>query len=152
MESAPHPTPSGTSRLKKRRRRQSAARARTAWLIGAIVLVFVAGIFLSGGGIEFVRSLYSPVALIVVIFLIVEYVVLKGRDRSRLYRIELDQMREKRRRDNEFLHDIERDIQSVENDLASLEDRFESGDDRGQELRRLRSKFEDLRRAADRRC
>ena len=133
--------------MNKRRSKHSRAGARTTWLILAIVVIFLGGIFLSGGGLDFVRSLYGPVAVIVVILLIVEYVVLKGRDRSRFYRIEIEQMREKRRSDAELL----RHLGTRMRDICQRVDALDLGDEKRapeiEELRRLCRQLEDLRQS-----
>ena len=60
------------------------------------------------------------VGLLVLLF--VEYILLKGRDRSRIYRIELDQLHEKRNADL-------RDIRQWESQLGEIEGLFANRDD-----------------------
>ena len=115
----PPRTPSGAARLRRRRGgRPHAPRLRPVWLILAILGVFALGLHLSGGLGEFLQNLYSPVAIIVVVFLVIEYIVLEGRDRSRIYRIELDQMREKRRLDAAFLREVEDELRRLEDGFS----------------------------------
>ena len=82
-------------------------------LVAAIVIVFALGIYLAGGRREILRHLYSHFAILLVVFLIIEYVVLKGRDRSRIYKIERDQARARRRDDQEFLREADDEIGTV---------------------------------------
>jgi len=105
---------SGFARLRSRRRRTAApGRVKNYTLIGAIVLVFSLGIYLAGGGRELLRHAYSHFAILLLVFLIIEYIVLKGRDRSRIYRIERDQARAKRREDMEFLRETGEEIERI---------------------------------------
>jgi hypothetical protein len=112
------PSRSGTARLRKRQPRPPSP-VKNIILILAIVTVFVTGLILTTHGKDFLRSLYSPVAIIVVIFLAIEYIALKGRDRSRIYRIELDHARTKRRQDLEFLRGVEKEISEIEEMIHS---------------------------------
>lgn len=61
------------------------------------------------------RSLYSPLAIILVVVVIVEYLIIKGGDRSRLYLIELERMHEREQvhvaRMRRALEELERAIE-----------------------------------------
>jgi hypothetical protein len=131
------PLPSGVARLRRRRRHENRFRPKARWLILALFAVFSAGIVLSGNGRDFLRYLYSPVAIIVVIFAIAEYIVLKGRDRSRIYRLELDQMREKRHQEIDFLHEMEDELRETERALEALGDGGDSAAEAGKVRARL---------------
>jgi hypothetical protein len=112
------PSRSGTARLRKRQPRPFSPVKNAVLLLG-IVVVFVIGLILTIQGKDFLRSLYSPVAIIVVIFLAIEYIALKGRDRSRIYKIELDHARTKRRQDLEFLRGVEKELSEIEEMIHS---------------------------------
>jgi hypothetical protein len=66
---------------------------------GEIVLLAVAalaGITLVTQDLDWVtRMLYSPLAFILLIVVFAEYLIIKGGDRSRLYQIEIERMRER---------------------------------------------------------
>jgi hypothetical protein len=111
---------SGAARLRKRRGRRDRLGLKPVWLIAAILVVFGAGFVLSGGGAAFLQNLYSPVAVIIAIFLMIEYIVLKGRGRSHIYHLELDQLRQRRHEEIEFLRDLEEELHRIEKDLERL--------------------------------
>lgn len=110
------------ARLRRRRtRRRSPSPAKNAALILGIVLIFGTGLGISRQGIDFFRFLYHPMAIIVVILLLIQYIILKGRDKSRIYRIELEQARRKRQEDLEFFQRLEATIQKLEVQAQSKE-------------------------------
>jgi hypothetical protein len=106
--------------LKQRTRKRAPASVKNAWLITAIAVVFLAGIVWSAGVQATVRFLYEPSAIVILVLVLLEYIVLKGRDRSRIYRIELEKMRDKRHRDIEFLRELEAALAALEKDLEAL--------------------------------
>ncbi len=93
---------------------------KNVFLVIAILVVFTTGVFLAGGFGRFVAVIYDPVALAVAALLFGQYVLLKGRDRSRLYRIELDRMREKRAEDLRFLQGMAKELEALEKDVATI--------------------------------
>lgn len=109
---------SAMARLRRSRKTARApSRLKNYGLVAAIAIVFSLGVYLAGGGREFLQGIYSHFAILLVVFLIIEYIVLKGRDRSRIYKIERDQARARRREDIEFLREIEERIETVQQDL-----------------------------------
>jgi hypothetical protein len=112
----PASTPPGPRRRAKRHG-SSRASYRSSVLIVAILFVFGLGLHLSGNLSEFLHALYSPVALIAIIIMMAQYIVLKGRDRSRMYRIELHKARHKRTEEIEFLQTIEARLGEAKHDL-----------------------------------
>ncbi|HUT23715.1 MAG TPA: hypothetical protein VM492_05185, partial [Sumerlaeia bacterium] len=118
-----NPSPSSgpaSSRDRSRRRRpRPPSPLKNALLILAIITVFALGVVLSGGAKEFIRVLYGPVPLVIAILLIIQYILLKGRDRSRLYKMELDQVRLKRREETDFLRRLEGELQEIESALEA---------------------------------
>ena len=64
-------------------------------------------ILLTGNALTILRHLYSPYAAFVAVVMLVEYVLLKGADRSALYRRELEAARQKRREDLLALREME---------------------------------------------
>jgi len=63
------------------------------------------------------RFFYSPLAIILLIVVFVEYLIIKGGDRSRLYLIELERMREREQehvaRTRRALEEIHRAIEGI---------------------------------------
>jgi hypothetical protein len=117
------PTPprtTSTARLQKRTRKRSPASVKNAWLITAIAVVFLIGVVWSAGPQRTIEFLYEPTAIVILVLVLLEYIVLKGRDRSRIYRIELEKMRDKRHQDIEFLRELEAVLAALEKDLESL--------------------------------
>jgi hypothetical protein len=112
---SPSSDPASSRDRSRRRRPRPPSPLKNALLILAIIAVFALGVVLSGGAKEFVRVLYGPGPLVVAILLILQYILLKGRDRSRLYKMELDQVREKRREEADFLRRLEAEIRHIEN-------------------------------------
>ena len=95
-------------------------RIRNAWLILAIVIVFGAGVVMSGAGGKLIDKLYGPAALIIVVILMIQYILLKGRDRSRVYKIEIEKMRAKRHDDVERMRHLETELAHLEQRLHRL--------------------------------
>lgn len=116
------PISSGTSRLRERRSRPRRPRVTNARLIVAILVVFTIGAILSGEAAAFLSKLYGGAAIVLMVVLIIEYIVLKGRDRSRIYKIEIESMREKRHKDLEFLQSVERELAGLDESLQVLAD------------------------------
>jgi hypothetical protein len=52
---------------------------------------------------EIVGYIYHPVAGLIALLLIIQYLWLKSADRTRIYRMEIDRLRGQRRRDEELL-------------------------------------------------
>jgi hypothetical protein len=114
-------TPLGkVSKPHRRHTKASMGRMRNAWLVVAIITIFLIGLFIQVGWRTFLESLYRPAAVILIVFLAIEYIIIKGRDRSRIYRIELQSLREKRREDIEFIRNLEEDLEQIDEVLAEL--------------------------------
>lgn len=122
MKNSPASTPSGVKRLQeKSASRKSPHRLSNGALILIILGVFFTGLILSGLAQGLLRKIYDPMAFVLLVLLFVEYILLKGRDRSRIYRLELDQLHEKRRADL-------RDIRQWESQLGEIEGLFAGRD------------------------
>lgn len=72
-----------------------------------IVIGILALIIVTGNHELILSTLYSPTAAIIAIIMLIEYLVLKGSDRSPIYRRELEAAREKRRDDLLALRAVE---------------------------------------------
>ncbi|MFW6304082.1 MAG: hypothetical protein ACOC2L_05615 [Candidatus Sumerlaeota bacterium] len=126
--------------------RASLGRMRNAWLIIAIITVFLIGLILQVGWETFLDLLYRPVAIVIIVFLAIEYILIKGRDRSRIYRIELQQLREKRREDIEFIRNLEEDLEKMDETLAKLRMSLPSdAEDEMEHIRDIRERLDSVR-------
>ena len=148
MEKPPfRPTPSGAARLRERRQTTSKLWLKQSLLILAILAVFGLGVVSSGNATQWLRKLYSPFAVIIVTVLVVQYILLKGRDRSRLYRMEIDQLRERRREDSDFLQEMEEELRKLDERLAPSEpDSPESPSGDSSQVASARARIQSLRK------
>jgi hypothetical protein len=122
------PSPKAISRLRKRQPPSPPSRKKTMMMVGTIFLCLAISFIYSQRGEsaqELIKQLYSPVVAIIVFFLALEYIILKGRDRSRVLHIELEQAREKRQSDLEYLRKLDSHLLQMENQLRSLESQLE---------------------------
>jgi len=84
-----------------------------------ICLISLCVLLLVSNNVEsFIRVLYSPVAFLVLIVVIGEYIILKSADRSRIYKIELDQLRHLQMARIKMFHRLEQQLDEI---LASLD-------------------------------
>lgn len=108
--------------------------------MGDVVLVLlVAGIvwlFLSFDPTEVLAALYNPWVGVVVLLLILEYLWIKSGDRTRIYRRELDRLRDRAKKDERLLR-RSREILSQTIDGPATEEEGRPGDwlSRARELR-----------------
>lgn len=96
--------------------------------VGIVVLVFATGNYRT-----LLEKLYSPYAAFVAVIMLLEYVVLKGADRSALFRRQLHAAREKRRDDLLTMREMEGRLAQMETNLGGLED--ERGEGSAQAIR-----------------
>ncbi len=71
-----------------------------------VILVIVAGlvaVFYNFTVDEIFNILYSPQTGLIVLIIIVQFIWLKSGDRTRVYRIEIQKLRDQRRQDEDFL-------------------------------------------------
>jgi purine-cytosine permease-like protein len=96
-------------------RRRRAVTSAEILVIAAILLCIV--LLFTGSFSTFFSILYSPFSFIILVVIITEYIILKGTDRSRIYRIEIDRLREKRKEDIAFNREIEAELQKLQSAL-----------------------------------
>lgn len=94
------------------RRRLRSGELATLITIGILGLILV-----TGNARGLLRILYSPTAGLIAVVMLVEYILLKGADRSALYRRELDAARSKRREDLLALREMEERIVELRESL-----------------------------------
>ncbi|KPL09567.1 hypothetical protein AMJ85_06485, partial [candidate division BRC1 bacterium SM23_51] len=96
-------------------------RARRVWLrTGEIILLAVAAfclVVLVTQDLSLVTGLlYSPLAIVLLVVVFVEYLIIKGGDRSRLYLLELERMHE---REQEHVAQTRRALEEIRGALES---------------------------------
>lgn len=96
-------------------------RTRSGELAAVITIGVIALIVVTGNFPAIVRVLYSPYAAFVAVVMLVEYIILKGADRSALYRRELEATRAKRRDDLLAMRKIEAALVELDDELAEAE-------------------------------
>ncbi len=89
---------SGSGRKKSRRKRVRSGDL-IVLLIAAVVIIIVYNYQVS----DIVGVLYNPWVGVVLVIMILEFLILKSGDRTRVYRLELDKLRESRRKDEDLL-------------------------------------------------
>jgi amino acid permease len=89
-----------------------------------VVIVFLVALIISGilllitNDIDiFVSLLYSPYSFLLLMVVLVEYIVLKSIDRSKVYRLENQRLKAKRRRETEFRQRMERELQEIQKEM-----------------------------------
>ena len=72
---------------------------------------------------SFFRLLYNPVSFLILVIVLAEYIVLKSADRTRIYRIEVDQLRSRLLEQVKAQHQIEQAIDDIEDIIHDIETR-----------------------------
>ncbi len=93
---------------------------------------------------SFINVLYSPVAFLVLVVVLVEYIILKSADRSRLYKIELDYLRQRKIEQIKIFHQLERRLEEVVKVLHNLKT-YTSEPEKQEELERLKNRMQQLK-------
>jgi predicted ferric reductase len=92
--------------------------SKTPYLLVVIILVLIiihGIIFLLTRDLEIIyRVLYNPYSFFLLVVVILEYIILKGMDRSRIYKLEVERLKKKRRKDMEFHVRVEKQIRELE--------------------------------------
>lgn len=84
-------------------------------VIGVLILIAVTGNFA-----RIIDALYGPYTVLIAVIMLVEYLILKGGDRSDIYRRELEAARHKRRDDLLALREMETQIVELRAHLQTL--------------------------------
>ena len=91
---------------------------------GEIIVLIAIGvgilIFITGNHRLILDKLYSPYAFFIVVIMLVEYLLLKGADRSEIYRRELEAALQRRRDDLLTMREIERRLVDLRGQLNAL--------------------------------
>ena len=89
-----------------------------------VVIVFLVALIISSilllitNDIDiFVSLLYSPYSFLLLMVVLVEYIVLKGIDRSKVYRLENQRLKAKRSREMEFRQRMERELREIQKEM-----------------------------------
>jgi hypothetical protein len=102
------------------RLRRAAARVRNGDVLLAIVIGAAIVLLVNFSLAEIFGFLYHPVAGLIALLLIVEYLWLKSGDRTRIYRMEVDRLRQLRRSDEDLLRRCRAALKSGQADDALL--------------------------------
>lgn len=105
-EEAGGPTPSLGAREEKRRprrRRRGRGRPHSGDLFLALLVFVIVLVFVIFEPKDVVYTLYNRTAGLILIIMVVEYLVLKSMDRTRVYQLENMRLREQRRSDRQTL-------------------------------------------------
>lgn len=94
-------------------------------IIILIVIGILAAIGFTGNFDAIMKTLYSGYSVAIVVVMLVEYLLLKGSDRSAIYRRELEAARIKRRDDLLALRDLETQLVELRGRLAAALERSE---------------------------
>ncbi len=84
---------------KNRRRRKSAI----PWIVGMVVLFAAFLIYYQNWLWDVFEILYGPTAGVILILMVIQYLVLKSGDRTRIYRLEIERLSRIRRNQEDLL-------------------------------------------------
>ncbi|MCX7765484.1 MAG: hypothetical protein N2246_02105 [Candidatus Sumerlaeia bacterium] len=70
----------------------------------------------------FIRVLYNPISFLVLVVILGEYIILKSADRSRIYKIELEQLRRRQLEYLKVFHRLEQELDKLAGAIANLKD------------------------------
>jgi hypothetical protein len=69
----------------------------------------------------FLSILYSPYSFLLMVVIFLEYIILKGMDRSRIYKLEIQRLKQKRNKDMDLHLKLEKQIQEIQTSLGDSE-------------------------------
>lgn len=84
-------------------------------VIGVLILIVVTGNYA-----RIIEAIYGPYTVLIAVIMLVEYLILKGGDRSDLYRRELEVARHKRRDDLLALREMETQLVEMRSHMQLL--------------------------------
>jgi hypothetical protein len=126
-ERPPRSTPGAEyaeDRIRRPRRRRIHSSDVWLFLVFAVILV----LFLSGWHEKILEVIYGKVALVILAVMLVEYLVLKARDRSRFYRLQLHMINNRRREDLCVLRETRDSLGLATERFKRLRRRIEAGE------------------------
>jgi uncharacterized integral membrane protein len=134
--------------------RKSKDRRKKPWFIPflgtlAVLLILLLLLLLVSNSVRtFLAIIYSPFAFAIMLIVVLEYVILKAVDRSRIYRLEIERLRSKRAEDIALWRDLEGHLSEALKRLQELEGGAATTDPDASlsSLRALRSKLEEILR------
>jgi len=86
-------------------------------VLGTIIILGVL-LLLTNDFDLFLSILYSPFSFLLLVVIILEYIILKGMDRSRIYKLEIQRLKQKRKKDMEWLQRMDKEIREIHNSLG----------------------------------
>jgi hypothetical protein len=129
-----------------RPRRQRLVHSSDVWILLAVAVVVI--MFISGMAERLRAMFYGPTALAVLVALIIQFLVLKARDRSRFYRLQLHMISNRRREDLCLLRETRDNLAEATKTLRALRERIETPGPDVEETGRLLSELEEQVRNA----
>ncbi|MBN1476734.1 hypothetical protein JXA47_08275 [Candidatus Sumerlaeota bacterium] len=116
------------------------------WVI--LLFVVILFLFLSGTFESVLDVLYSRLAFVVIVVMLIEFIVLKTRDRSRFYRMQLQMTSNRRREDLRLLRETRDTLAECSASLDDLRCEIERGENGQQDslarLEQIREKIEQM--------
>lgn len=105
----------------EKQKTQKPKRSNFSYLLaqGVLVIIALLGLLLLllDDYTLFARILYSPYSFLVLVIMLLEYVVLKGLDRSRIYKLELKRLKAKREKDLVARRKLDEKLKDIEDEL-----------------------------------
>jgi ABC-type multidrug transport system fused ATPase/permease subunit len=111
------------------------------WIVLAVAVVVI--LFLSNMIWPLAEMLYGPAAFVVAAVMIVEFLILKARDRSRFYRLELQLMRNRRREDIRLLRETRDALAESLRSLRQARQRLEEDGSSAEETKAVLDSLEE---------
>lgn len=95
-------------------------RLRSGEMMIIIIVALLVLIGLTGNFSRIVEWLLAPYTAFIAIVMLVEYLIIKGADRSRIYHRELQGLRSRRKEDLLLFRDMEAQLESVKAELEAI--------------------------------
>ena len=94
-----------------------------------IIIALLVLVGLTGNFSRIAEWLLAPYTAFIAIVMLVEYLVLKGADRSKIYQKDLQALRERRKSDLLLLRDLEAQLAAIKAELEALAAEGETADE-----------------------
>ena len=120
------------------------AKSRVSYLLALIILgiivILCVLLLLTGDVSLFISILYSPFSFLLLVVVLLEYVILKSMDRSRIYKLELEKLKRKRDREMMFRQRLESEFKGLKKYLEEEE----SGEELQSRLGKISKLFKEM--------
>jgi hypothetical protein len=108
-------------------------------IVLAVILILAILLLLIDDFRLFFSLFYSPFSFLLLVVILIEYIILKSMDRSRIYKLELERLKIKRDKDLAFQQSLESQIKNIYREL-------DIGFDKEELQRRLKKIIHSFRR------